>query len=133
MHVAGRIPIHTQTSGAACHREALVVECGNWRLSRQLTMAVAVLTLLMLTSALTPLAVSGQQHTSGVYGQHNHGVDRAPAAAAAAATPPAPQLRSVLLITVDDLRPQLGAYGITHTLTPNIDRLAGEGTTFLRA
>jgi hypothetical protein len=132
MHVAGMIPIHTQTSGAACHREALVVECDNWRLSRQLTMAVAVLTLLMLTSAPTPLAVSGQ-HTSGVFGQHNFN-HRAPAAAApAAATPPAPQLRSVLLITVDDLRPQLGAYGITHTLTPNIDRLAEEGTTFLRA
>jgi len=92
-------------------------------------MAVAVLTLLMLTSALIPLAVSGQ-HTTGVFGQHNHGVDRA---AGTTSPPPAPQLRSVLLITVDDLRPQLGAYGITHTLTPNIDRLAEEGTTFLRA
>ena len=41
--------------------------------------------------------------------------------------------RSVLLITIDDLRPQLGAYGIRETLTPNVDRLAAGGTVFLHA
>lgn len=41
--------------------------------------------------------------------------------------------RNVLFIAVDDLRPQLGCYGHAMMRTPNIDRLAGMGTTFLRA
>ncbi len=41
--------------------------------------------------------------------------------------------RSVLYILVDDLRPDLGAYGSNQALTPNIDKLASEGTVFLRA
>ena len=40
---------------------------------------------------------------------------------------------NVLLIIVDDLRPQLGAYGFDIMHTPNIDRLAGEGLLFRRA
>lgn len=43
-------------------------------------------------------------------------------------------LRSILMITVDDLRVELNAsYGMDMVSTPNIDRLAHEGTTFLRA
>lgn len=43
-------------------------------------------------------------------------------------------LRSVLMITVDDLRTQLNAsYGMAETVTPNIDRLSAGGTTFRRA
>ena len=42
-------------------------------------------------------------------------------------------LRNVLLITSDDLRTQLGAYGLAQTKTPNLDRLAGGGVTFRRA
>jgi hypothetical protein len=43
-------------------------------------------------------------------------------------------LRNVLLITVDDLRPQLHeAYGMTETVTPNLDRFASESVTFQRA
>ena len=40
---------------------------------------------------------------------------------------------NILFIPVDDLRVQLGCYGHTETLSPNIDRLASEGTLFKRA
>jgi arylsulfatase A-like enzyme len=40
---------------------------------------------------------------------------------------------NVLFIAVDDLRPELGAYGQTGIHSPNIDRLAREGTLFERA
>ncbi len=56
------------------------------------------------------------------------------AVAAAEHTKPAasPKL-NVLFIAVDDLRPEAGCYGNTLIRTPNIDRLAARGTTFLRA
>jgi len=37
---------------------------------------------------------------------------------------------NVIIFTYDDLRPQIGAYGVTDVLTPNIDKLASEGTRF---
>ncbi|MHC2067858.1 sulfatase [Bremerella sp. T1] len=40
---------------------------------------------------------------------------------------------NVLFIAVDDLRPELGCYGKPHIHSPNIDRLAAEGTTFERS
>jgi len=40
---------------------------------------------------------------------------------------------NVLFIAVDDLRPELGCYGAKTILTPNIDRIAKQGMTFLRA
>jgi len=40
---------------------------------------------------------------------------------------------NVLFIAVDDLRPQLGCYGHKQMISPNIDRLASEGVTFLRS
>ncbi len=40
---------------------------------------------------------------------------------------------NVLFIAVDDLRPQLGCYGMPYMVTPNIDALAEQGTVFLRA
>jgi arylsulfatase A-like enzyme len=40
---------------------------------------------------------------------------------------------NVLLILVDDLRPELGVYGAQHMVTPNIDQLAAEGLLFRQA
>lgn len=40
---------------------------------------------------------------------------------------------NVLFIAVDDLRPELGAYGNADIRTPNIDSLAEGGATFLQA
>lgn len=40
---------------------------------------------------------------------------------------------NVLLVTADDLGPQLGCYGDTNMATPHLDRLAGEGCLFERA
>ncbi len=39
----------------------------------------------------------------------------------------------ILFIAVDDLRPELGCYGNTEVITPNIDAIADQGTVFLRA
>ena len=38
-----------------------------------------------------------------------------------------PQKPNVLLIMVDDLKPNLGVYGDTIAVSPNIDRLAADG------
>ncbi len=43
------------------------------------------------------------------------------------------QRPNVLFIAVDDLRPTIGAYGDPYAKTPNLDRLAGSGVTFLQA
>jgi arylsulfatase A-like enzyme len=38
--------------------------------------------------------------------------------------------QNILFIAVDDLRPELGAFGAQHMITPNIDKLAGQGFSF---
>ncbi|EWH10259.1 sulfatase [Catenovulum agarivorans DS-2] len=43
------------------------------------------------------------------------------------------QPRNVLFISIDDLRPEIGAYGSPIAKTPNIDALASKGITFTRA
>ena len=43
------------------------------------------------------------------------------------------QKKNVLFIAVDDLRPELGAYGIDFVKTPNIDKLASQSIVFERA
>lgn len=40
---------------------------------------------------------------------------------------------NVLFLAIDDLRPELGAYGAEYMHTPAIDRLAAEGVSFRRA
>lgn len=40
---------------------------------------------------------------------------------------------NVLLIAVDDMRPELGCYGAKHVHTPNLDAFAKTGTVFTRA
>jgi len=54
-------------------------------------------------------------------------------AAVATATAAAAPLTNVLFIAVDDLRPELGAYGAAHMSTPHIDALAASAVTFQRA
>ncbi|MGQ9913273.1 MAG: sulfatase [Thermogutta sp.] len=53
------------------------------------------------------------------------------ATAVAVATAPA-EKPNVLLICVDDLRPELRCYGVSHIHSPNIDRLAAAGRLFRR-
>jgi len=43
-----------------------------------------------------------------------------------------PSRLNVLLICVDDLRPELGCYGASHIHSPAIDRLAAQGRRFTR-
>ena len=57
-------------------------------------------------------------------------VGHAPSTACAEAPEKVPP--NVLFLVSDDLRPSFGAYG-GPIQTPNLDRLAGQGTTFLRA
>ena len=45
----------------------------------------------------------------------------------------APVAKHLLYIVFDDLRPELGAYGLPNRHTPNLDRLADGGTVFDRA
>ncbi|WP_424316198.1 sulfatase [Haloferula sp.] len=45
---------------------------------------------------------------------------------------PDPEKKNVLLICIDDLRPELGCYGKAHMKTPHIDRLASQGRKFSR-
>jgi Sulfatase len=40
---------------------------------------------------------------------------------------------NVLLIVADDLRPELGCYGVKEIRTPNIDQLAARSTLFANA
>ena len=51
----------------------------------------------------------------------------------AGAPPPAAARPNLILITAEDLSPRFGAYGDTVAVTPNIDRLAAEGVSFMRA
>jgi hypothetical protein len=42
-----------------------------------------------------------------------------------------PKKMNVLFIAIDDLKPELGCYGNTMIKTPNIDKIASNGTTFM--
>lgn len=44
-----------------------------------------------------------------------------------------PDKPNILLIAVDDLRPELGCYGKVNIKSPNIDRLASSGNVFVNA
>lgn len=50
----------------------------------------------------------------------------------AQSAPKAPEKPNVLFIAIDDLKPILGCYGDKQIKTPNIDRLAKNGTIFLQ-
>ena len=40
---------------------------------------------------------------------------------------------NVLLLMADDMRPELGCYGVPVVQTPNMDRLAADGMLFRNA
>lgn len=44
-----------------------------------------------------------------------------------------PQRPNILFIAVDDLRPELGCYGVDYAISPHIDKLASNGITFTQA
>jgi iduronate 2-sulfatase len=52
------------------------------------------------------------------------------AEAASTSAGPAAKAMNVLFIIVDDLRPQMGCYGVKNMVTPNIDRLAASSVMF---
>ena len=60
-------------------------------------------------------------------------ISLAQAAEATAAPAPAVRRPNILFIAVDDLRPELGAYGHSEIKSPNIDALAKSGIVFERA
>ena len=43
------------------------------------------------------------------------------------------KLKNVLFFAVDDLRPELGAYGSSVVKSPNLDALASKSMVFVRA
>ena len=45
----------------------------------------------------------------------------------------ATEKRNILFIAIDDMRPEFGCYGSEVAITPNLDKLAGEGVLFERA
>ncbi len=49
---------------------------------------------------------------------------------APARKPAAGQFPNVLFIAIDDLRPELGAFGVSYAPTPNLDRLVRQGVAF---
>ena len=51
----------------------------------------------------------------------------------ASETPSPAEKNNLLFLLIDDLRPELGCYGNSEVLTPNIDALAASGTQFQRA
>jgi len=46
---------------------------------------------------------------------------------------PAAERPNVLFISIDDLRTEIGAYGVSRVHTPNLDRVAAQGVRFDRA
>ena len=60
-------------------------------------------------------------------------VQSLPGATAHAQAAPDRSKPNILFIAVDDLRPEFGAYGHPEVKSPNLDRLAARGSTFLRA
>jgi arylsulfatase A-like enzyme/O-glycosyl hydrolase len=50
-----------------------------------------------------------------------------------AATNPAPTDVNILMIAIDDLRPETRSYGAAQMITPNLDQLASDGYQFNRA
>ena len=83
-------------------------------------------------SAIFLLVVSATATMSAEFSHDVAANDRSETGAST--LPPASRtIRNVLMITIDDLRPQLNAYGVSETRTPNIDELAKGATVFQHA
>ena len=84
------------------------------------------------TSELLGLFWNGihDQYTSTVVGPKPAGDLKQCASAKPVAPAPSKDAKNILYLVVDDLRPQLGAYGQTQTLTPNLDAFAKTATVF---
>lgn len=76
------------------------------------------------SSALLPGLLTGCLSDSGYH---------RPPPVCAAGEPIEGRRYNVVFLAVDDLRPQLGAYGASRVVSPHIDRLASEGMLFERA
>jgi arylsulfatase A-like enzyme len=60
-------------------------------------------------------------------------VEPMPASTAVPTPAPPKNAMNVLMIAIDDLRPESSAYGHTHMHTPNMQKLADRSTLFTRA
>lgn len=56
-----------------------------------------------------------------------------PKQSTAQSAPAAAKRPNILFIAIDDLRPEIGAYGVNRAVTPNIDKLAAKSLRFDRA
>jgi hypothetical protein len=117
--------ITTQSSAECCAFCASKAHCDSWTLN--------------LGHASKPVCYAKHGGTanpggSSLSGIRVHSPTPAPTQPPTPGSSPAPaSAANVLFIVVDDLRPEIGAYGIQHARTPNLDSFARGALLFNRA